>query len=172
MNKQNTIIAEPIINTDEQKKVGLCETSWVIVKASSDDKTEILYFNNDIDPLEYETFDNFVEINIDDFFCKGDNIKITKIIKENFATISGYDGSMEDDYDEESGKSCTIAVGTGAIIDFYKGGILQENLSLLIKKIHNDLENLESQGVFEAKDNYEFNKDPYKYHGVNRKDFM
>jgi hypothetical protein len=171
MNKKD-IQAEPIFGSEEQKAKGFCETSWVMISASSSESTSVFYFNPDVDPEEYEDFNHFVEANMDEFYCEGDNVTKTKSIKDNFATISGYDGSMEEDFDEESGKSWQAPVGTAAIMEFHKGGVNQEKLKELIKTVHKDLDDLVSQGAYEAGDSYQYHKDPYKYHGVSRKDFF
>lgn len=170
---KKTITPKPIFEAlEKENPKGLTDTSWVIISASSGEKTEVLFFNPESSPEEYESFKDFVEANMDDFYCKGDNVEKTKKIEDNFATISAYSGDMEEDFDEDSGKSWTAPVGYGAIMDFYKGGINLDKLPELVAKMEKDLDNLESEGAYEAKDSHDFQKDPYAYYGVSRRDFF
>ncbi len=173
MSKQKEKIADPLFGTEEQKEAGFSEKSWIIISASSDDNTSVFYYNPGVDKFEeYEDFNHFIESNMDDFCCSGDNPSIHKIIKDNYASISGYSGKMVEDFDEESRKSWMQPEGSAAIMEFYKGGLNEEKLREVLQNIHKDLDNLQSQGAYEAADSHEYNQDPYKYYGVSRKDFL
>lgn len=172
MKNEKEIILEPIFASKEQKAKGLSDESWLILTASTEEKPKVFYFNPSVDPTEYENFKHFVESNMEDFSSPGGKESTTKVIKDDYATICGYSGSMEDDCDEESRKSFKVAVGKGAIMEFHKGGVNEEKLIELVKAIKKDLENLESEGAYQAKDNADFQADPYKYHGVRKSDFF
>jgi hypothetical protein len=172
MNSKNKIKTEPLFASEEQKAKGFCEESWFFISASSDDETKVYYFNPSIDKEEYQDFKEFVESNMEDFCCPGDTDKPNKTIKDNYATISNYSGTMEEDFNEDSRKTFKVAVGKAAIMEFHKGGVSEEKLDEIVKNIHKDLGNLESEGAHVAAESHEYHKDPYAYYGVSKKDFF
>lgn len=172
MINKKEIEAEPLFATEEQKAKGLCHDSWVIITASSEEKQQVFYFNPSVDTEDYENFKEFVESEMDDFCCPGDDPQINKSIKDNYGTISGYTGKIENDYDEDSRKEFKTAVGQAAIMDFHKGGITKEKLPEILNSMKKDLEGLISQGASSAQDGSDFQSNPYKYYGVRRSDFV
>jgi hypothetical protein len=168
MNNKNEIIIEPLYASNEQITKGFCEESWFIIEVISNKSPRLFYFNSSIDPLEFESFKEFIETNISVFNCPGDSSKPNKTIRDNYASISSYSGELEEDFDEDSKKTFMVATGKAAIMEFHKGGFNKETILELIKNINKDLTNLESEGVFEASDYSEHNVGRNKYNKIKR----
>lgn len=163
MQNNNRINIEPIFSSKEQKEKGFCEDSWFLIIAISNENKKIFYFNHDIDPLEFDNFNNFVESNIKEFYCPENSSSPSKIIKDNYVSISAYSGTIEEDFDEDTKKVFHIAIGKASIMEFHKGGFNQEKLLLLLKNIDEDLHNLEKDGIYEIQNNNENYSNRYKY---------
>lgn len=163
MNGQNEIKIEPLYASIEQINKGFTEDSWFFITAASNEKHILFYFNPSLDPLEFKNFNEFIEANISEFNCINDSVKPHKIIKENYASISSFSGSLEEDFDEDSKKTFTVAIGKAAIMEFHKGGFSKEKISKLIDNINKDLSNIESEGAFEARESSDYDSNIYKY---------
>ncbi len=172
------IEAVPFFDGEEQKSSGFSNESWVAILATSEDKTEVFYYNpskksipeiDDEDtPLTFEQFCEYVQE--EKFpFSFGET---ESTVKPNFFSLGASSAEEDEDYDEESGKCWKVVVGKAAVLDIYQGGLNAETLKEKIKLTEGSVEDSVSDAVFNENDSIEYRKDPYKYHGVSRKDFM
>ncbi len=163
MNKKINYEVEPLFASNEEKEKGLCFESWVLVSASTNEKTKIFYFNSSINPEEYKDFKEFVESNMEAFISSKDASEPNKIIKDNYSCISSFSGKFEKDFDEEIKKSFKIAVGQANIMEFFKGGIKLDKIHELVENTNKYLKELENEGVYQIIENENYRSHPYKY---------
>ncbi len=180
MRKNKEIEALPYFESEEQKQVGLTKDSFVAILATTEDTTEVFYYNPgvksipDIDEASDQpmTFEEFCEYIQEDRFPFSYGDKAEKTEKPNFFSLVTSSAEEADDYDEESGKSWKVLVGKAAVLDVYKGGLTKETLTEKIKLAESSVNDAESNAQYELNDSIEYNRDPYKYYGVSRADFF
>jgi len=171
MNAKINYEIEPLFASNEEKEKGLCDGSWVLVSATTNENIKIFFFNESLNPEEYKDFKNFVESNIDDFSCPGDCSEPNKIMKENYACISSFSGTIEEDYDEDSKKTFKVGVGQAAIMEFFKGGIKLDKIQELVTKVEKHLIELEKDGAYQITENNSYKSGQHGYNRLNRKDY-
>ncbi len=173
MKKQKDIDIKPYFDCEEQTNIGLTQESWVVIQSSTEEATKVFYFNPKGNPDEFETFEDFVEcFKENDFYLKdSDNIEQTESKNKNYISLSATSSSMEDDFDEETGKSWQEAVGRALIADIYNGGISKDNLPEKIKTLEKSVDDLARDAAEAEADSESYRRDPYAYYGVRRSDF-
>lgn len=176
---KKNIEAIPYFESEEQKQVGLTKESWVAILATSEDTTEVFYYNPgvksipDIDEASDKpmTFEEFCEYVQEDRFPFDYGDKPESNSKPTFFSITTSSAEEYDDYDEESGKCWKALSGKAAVLDIYKGGINQETLSEKVKLTEKSVDDAVEDAKYQLGDSIEYSKDPYKYYGVSKKDF-
>ena len=173
MKKEKEISIKPYFDCEEQTNIGLNQDSWVIIQASTNNATEVFYFNPKANPDEFETFADFVEsYKENDFYLEdSDGIEQTESKNKNYISLSSTSSSVDQDYDEDSGKSWEVIVGTALIADIYNGGITKDMLPEKIKQLEKSADDLASEAADAQADAESYRKDPYAYYGVRRSDF-
>ncbi len=173
MKKQKDIDIKPYFDCEEQTSIGLTQESWVVIQSGSDEHTQVFYFNPKANPEEFETFEDFVEcFKENDFYLKdSDGIEQSESKNKNYVSLSSTSSSMEDDFDEDSGKSWRVAIGKSLIADIYNGGISKDSLPEKIKTLEKSVDDLASEAADNEADSESYRKDPYAYYGVRRSDF-
>lgn len=161
----------PFFDCEEQTKVGLTSESWVIIASSSIEQTQVIYFNPKENPDEFESFDSFVECYKENEFYLSDSNENVENKYKNFTTLIATSTSLEDDFDEDSGKSWQVTVGKAIVSDIYNGGITKENLDEKIKATEKSVDEAVDEAIYEENDAQSYRKDPYAYYGVKRSDF-
>lgn len=160
---------------ENEKETELTKESWVCMMAGTEEETKVFFYNpknHENEEDAFESFEQFIEYHSDnDFYVGGDNVEKSELKKENYVSISASSASMEEDYDEDSGKSWMAPVAQVMIMDFYKGGINKDDLDIKIKELEKSVDDVAADAKYDVVDDYEYNKDPYKYYGVKRSDF-
>lgn len=177
MQKQINIV--PYVDDKEQSSIGLNKDSLVAIMASSESKSTVLYLNlteklkEEYDISEFKHFvESFEENDLYDYFPgKSLDSQKEKVENQNYVSISVSGFKMEKDYDEDSRSSWESPVAKVLIVDFYNGGLNKELLEEKAKELKKSVASLGNTVEESASDAQEYQKDPYKYHGVSRRDF-
>lgn len=151
----------------------LNSSSWVVIDASTAHGVSVVFFNNDEAPdsHKFDSFKDFAQAYFDDEFMSFDEKEMK--INDSKAIATGSKSYTEEDFDEDSprGKTYTVYVGEAQVIDIYKSLELNKIDDLVIQ-IRKDLSSAEGDAVDAQKDSDSYNKDPYAYYGLSRRDFI
>lgn len=169
---KNTPEIKPYFKDDKQP---FNEKSWVLVlgEAAVDDSVRFYYANEDVlKKEEIQTLKEFVEFVLENHNYERSYESVTNIEKDTFYSETQTVVKEQEDFDEDSGKSWKSYVGSVLIVQAYKGGISKDDLLKMEINISNEMDNEIYNATDAAKETELYNKDPYQYYGVNRKDFM
>lgn len=146
------------------------EDCWLIIDCRGKENKYVTFYNAKQDSdKEYETIKEYAKTYIENEFSNFDvkNVEYS----ENGAIASGCSLKEEEDYDEETGRLSKSLNIESQIINIMRG-VKLENIVEIIKKTEEKLNNIEIDAKYDAAVDAEENKDPYKYRGLSKKDFM
>lgn len=172
MNKSKDLEIKPYFDDDNGV---FNEHSWVIVvgESASDDEVKFFYVTPEkAAEEELTTLKDFVSYFLENHDYEKTYDEKTAIEKDGFYSETHTLGEEDEDFDEDSGKSWKVYNGYALIVEGYKGGISKEDLPKLQKNMLKDLDDEVSNTADAVADTAAYNKDPYKYYGVSRRDFM
>ena len=166
--KQKKTVPQPYFSKIPQE---IKESSWLVIDNSSDNGVKVKFINNENLPENYkfENFKEFVQCYVDDELGKFDNVDIQ--IKDPVACATGSSSSMEENFCEDSRRVWEVCTSKAQVIDAFNG-FKNELLEKLITDSGKNLQNIEGEAMEAGIDNQAYNKDPYAYHGVSKKDFF
>ena len=175
MKSKENFTIKPLFDSAEQKEIGLTNSSWAYIFVSSEEKTtQVVYFNPSADPNEFESFSDFVEANLDDFYCKGmstSEAEVNKYLKADIPLITASFAEEDEDFDEDSGRTWKITNGYASLMKFFDGGLDAKDLPKIVSELEKENNDLISDACDSFNDNQSYQKDPYAYYGVSRRDF-
>lgn len=149
------------------KDMTIDENCWFSIISTNSD-IRFVFFNPK-QSNELDSFDGFMDSVLDDVcFIKGN---YQKVVLKNGIQYSNTSTSLCDDFDEDSKKtfkSINCSVQVIRFFNSYDEKLLPEQ----IKSINKEVNSLESDAVMQENESISFNKDPYAYYGVSKKDFM
>jgi len=165
------IIVKPYFNNTVTEPFN--QDSWLIVTTESE--TEDVHFSyiskEQVLKEGFESIGDFVEVFLEHYPYSQKYTEQTIMGKGGVYTEVKTCSELVEDFDDHSGNTSTIGQSYAFVIEAYSGGIGVEDLEKLRKNIirESNMAINESQaGLLELS---EYKKDPYGYHGVNRRDF-
>lgn len=164
-------MTDKIIPEPYEEGMTLTENSWVVVDCSTTEGTKVTFYTPEQDNNEEGPFKNlqeFADIYLEDNALLQDQQVTTT---EGKISIQSSISEEAEDFDEDSGKCWKYFAPTAQLIDFYQK-FNMANLPSILAETEKDLENLEKEEVESAQDDASYNKDPYAYYGVSRRDFL
>lgn len=146
------------------------ENCWLIIDCRSNDTAYVSFYNPKQDKdKEYENFQEFAQVYIENEFSRFDNNQTE--YKENSASASGCNATEDEDFDEESGRVWKVWVAEGQVIEVMTG-VKLEHIPEQIKKVEKSLDNVEKEEIEASQESAAERKDPYGYRGLSPRDFI
>lgn len=146
------------------------ENCWLIIDCRSNDTPYVSFYNPNQDKdKEYENFQEFAQVYIENEFSRFENNVIE--YKENSASATGSSAKEDEDFDEESNRVWKVYVPEAQVIEVMTG-VKLENIPDKIKQLEKTLSNVETEEVQASQESAQERKDPYGYRGLSQRDFF